>query len=168
MRRRTQAKKLQHLGDILQLAMKRRGIALNLESQRIARAWDNAVGARIAAQTRPDQIRRDVLFVRVSSSVWMQQLHFLKREIIEKVNRTLGEEVIGNLYFTIGDVSPRRPSRAETAPTPQVQPLREREKKMVEKWVSSVADAELRDILTRMMTSAITRRMLLKDRKGPS
>ena len=168
MRRRTQAKKLQHVSDILRSVLQKKGIPLNLENQRMARAWDSAVGPRIAAQTRPDTIRRGILFVRVSNSVWMQQLHYLKQEIIEKVNRTLGEEVIGNLFFTIGDVSLRRPSRADATPTPQVRPLREREKKMVEEWIASVTDAELRDIMRRMVTKGITRRMLLKDPKDPS
>ena len=168
MRRRTQAKKLQHLGDILQMVLKKRGIPLNLENQRIARAWDEAVGARIAAQTRPDTIKRGVLFVKVYSSVWMQQLHFLKQEIIEKVNRTLSAEVVSNLYFTIGDVSLRRPSRRDDGPAPPAHPLRERERKMVDEWAASVPDTELRDILKRMMTKGITRRKLLKEPKGPS
>ena len=164
MRRKGQPAKLQRLADILAPALKKRGIPLNLETQRIARAWDDAVGPRIAAETRPDTLKRGILFVKVSNSVWMQQLHFLKAEIIEKVNRLLGKEAIGNLYFTIGDVSSQRPSRRDSPPPFRAHPLRERERKMVEDWVSSVVDDELRDILKRVMTGGIIRR---KSRKGP-
>ena len=42
--------------------------------------------------------------VNVSSAPWMQQLQFLKPELIEKLNETLGKELVEDIRFKIGPV----------------------------------------------------------------
>ncbi|MDO8784705.1 MAG: DUF721 domain-containing protein, partial [Syntrophales bacterium] len=85
MRKRTHYTKLQRLEDVLQATLKRRKIFLNFEDRSIISLWNKAVGPQIATQSRPGTLKGTTLFVKVSSSVWMQQLHFLKEEIIEKI-----------------------------------------------------------------------------------
>ncbi|NOX25097.1 MAG: DUF721 domain-containing protein [Deltaproteobacteria bacterium] len=51
--------------------------------------WDEVVGAEIAAHAQPEVIKRDVLWLRVSDSVWMQQLQFEKMPVLEKINDRL-------------------------------------------------------------------------------
>ena len=88
----------------LQGILKKHNIFFDSEEQRLLEVWQKAVGPQISVQTRPDRLKRNTLFVKVSSSVWMQQLHILKQEIIEKINQLLGKELIKNIHFSIGDI----------------------------------------------------------------
>ena len=73
--------------------------------QEIAKLWDlweDAVGEQIAENTRPAAFKGKILIVYVSSSTWMQQLQFLKKDMITKINTVLGEELIEEIKFRIG------------------------------------------------------------------
>ena len=64
--------------------------------------WAHTVGATIAENTRPAAFKGRLLLVHVSSSVWVHQLQFMKRELIEKVNAACGTELVGDITFKIG------------------------------------------------------------------
>jgi predicted nucleic acid-binding Zn ribbon protein len=64
--------------------------------------WEDAVGELIAENTRPAAFKGHMLIVYVNSSTWMQQLQFLKKDIIENVNAALGENVVEEIKFRIG------------------------------------------------------------------
>jgi hypothetical protein len=169
MRKRRKQSNLQKLGNILQGILKKHNIFFNSEEQRLLEVWYKAVGPQISAQTRPDKLKRNTLFVKVSSSVWMQQLHILKHEIIENFNQILGKELIKNVHFSIGEISSSALSKNSYPPSfsPESYSLRDKDKKMVERSVSSVADKELKEILKRVMTKNIIRRRLSATRKAP-
>ena len=64
--------------------------------------WEKAVGHGIAAQARPAAFRNGVLVVHASNSVWLQQLQFLRPEIIAKLNDHCGRDVVRELKLKIG------------------------------------------------------------------
>jgi predicted nucleic acid-binding Zn ribbon protein len=64
--------------------------------------WEDAVGESIAENTRPAAFKGKILIVYVSSSTWMHQLQFLKKDIILKANKALGKELIEEIKFRIG------------------------------------------------------------------
>jgi hypothetical protein len=158
----------QKLGNILQDILKKHNISIDSEEQRLLEIWNRAVGLQISAHTRPEKLKRNTLFVKVSSSVWMHQLHILKSDIIEKINTLLGKELVKNVHFSIGEI-PSSPSRNPYPPSfsPESYPLRDKEKKVIEKHTSSVKDQELKEILQRVMTKNIIRRRLAHNRKAP-
>jgi predicted nucleic acid-binding Zn ribbon protein len=67
--------------------------------------WDQAVGPTIAANAKPVAFKGKLLLVKVNSSPWLQQLQFLKADILVKVNRALGRELIGDIRFKIGPLN---------------------------------------------------------------
>lgn len=70
---------------------------------RVVTEWKQLVGERIAQRTAPGRFDQGVLWVRVSNSAWMHQLSFLKDELLEKINKGLGEPVIvRELRFHLG------------------------------------------------------------------
>ncbi len=167
MRRRVKQVSLQRLGNVLQGILKKHSIFLDSEEQRLLAIWQEAVGTQISAQTRPDRLKRNTLFVKVSSSVWMQQLHVLKQEIIEKINQPLGKQLIKNIHFYIGDIPTRIPTNSYHGPSfsPDSYPLKDKDKKLIEKSIAQVEDPELKEILRRVMTKNIIRRRLAANRK---
>jgi len=64
--------------------------------------WDHAVGATIAENTWPAAFKGRLLLVHVSSSVWVHQLQFMKRELIEKINAACQERLVEDITFKIG------------------------------------------------------------------
>ena len=93
------------LGTILQQAIQASRIDVDLDAYRLWQHWKDVVGPAIAENTRPEVIKRKLLVVHVSSAPWMQQLQFLKPELIEKLNETIGKEVVGDIRFKIGPVN---------------------------------------------------------------
>ena len=90
------------LGTVLQQAMEASRIDIDLDAYRLWQQWEDVVGPTIAQNTRPEAIKGKLLLVNVSSAPWMQQLQFLKPELIEKLNEALGKEVVGDIRFKIG------------------------------------------------------------------
>jgi len=166
MRKRGKQVNLQRLSNVLQGILKKHNIFFDSEEQRLLEVWQKAVGPQISVQTRPDRLKRNTLFVKVSSSVWMQQLHILKQEIIEKINQLIGKELIKNVHFSIGEVPSTMPTNSYSSSfSPDSYPLKDKDKKLIEKSISSVEDPELKEILRRVMTKNIIRRRLSANRK---
>jgi predicted nucleic acid-binding Zn ribbon protein len=45
-----------------------------------------------------------ILWISVSSSTWMQQLEFMKKQIVQRLNEHIGEIVIKDIRFRIGEI----------------------------------------------------------------
>lgn len=129
-------------------------------------AWHQAVGPRIAAQTHPECIKKTLLFVKVSSPAWMQQLHFLKQDILDKFNRLHAHGPVSSIFFSMGEVHPpTAPKKASFLPAEELPALSGRDRKMIEKSLASVADEELRSLLRRVMIKELSRRRMLEGRR---
>ena len=66
--------------------------------------WPSAVGEPIGSNTSPAAFKGALLIVNVVDSAWLQQMWFLKKDIIRKVNDCLGEDLVGEIKFKIGPV----------------------------------------------------------------
>jgi len=167
MRKKNSQTKLQRIDEILSRALKKRRVPFRSEDRRLLDIWLKAAGPQIASQCRPESLRRDVLFVKVSSPVWMHQLHFLKGELIEKVNALMEKTSVKDIRFSIGQLpSSEGIGKDAAAPPLSTDLLKERDKKMMEACLASLKDEELKDILKRVMTREITRRRF-RERKAP-
>jgi len=61
--------------------------------------WKEAVGETIAQHTEPIRVENGIVFVKVDNDVWRQELQFLKKEIIDKLNETVGKQTIQEIKF---------------------------------------------------------------------
>jgi len=82
---------------------------VDFEDMKLWKLWDEAVGAEIANHARPSSIKKGVLVVKVSDSVWLQELEFRAQEIIERINSVLQREAIRKIRFRVGDLKGRHP-----------------------------------------------------------
>jgi hypothetical protein len=96
-------------------------------------AWPQAVGKKIAANTRAVRMVRARLIVEVEDKVWQRQLFTLSRHILGNLERSLGYNLVEDLEFRI--VPRRREPQRAAAPVPAL---------MDE--ADSIADPVLRDI----------------------
>ncbi|MEN6376350.1 MAG: DUF721 domain-containing protein [Smithella sp.] len=166
MRRRTNHARLQPIGEILFTAFKRRGMAAKLEENSVLKFWPKAVGEKIALQTQPDCLRNKTLFVKTISSVWVQQLHFMKEEIREKLNELAGKTVVKEIRFTIGhEIKKTKPTLEEEIAVTKRTYLKDRDRKMIAECTALLADNELATILKRVMQKEISRRRRMQRRQ---
>jgi len=116
-----------------------------VELHKVFAFWDDLVGPDIARQAQPHVIRKTILWVRVSDSVWMQQLHLLKVMLLEKLNSRLKKNKLTDLRFQLdtslgcddGDGADHK------APSPARFPSAER-KKEFESMLASIHDEEIK------------------------
>ncbi len=109
----------------------------------IWRVWDKAVGQPIASKARPAAFRQGVLTVAVTSAPWMQQLGFLKQQLMDAVNNALGEEMITEIQLRAGTPLP--------PPSPPAPPFRRlnrqlspEEEARIQREAAAIPDEELR------------------------
>lgn len=124
------------------------------------------MGPQIAARTSPGKIRHGVLSVTVSSSVWLQELQFMKQDILERLNQQTTKESITDIRFSIG--VPASPPLQKPADQPidlSEHHLKEADRKIIEKSLKCLSDSELKDILKRVMTKAMIRNTINGNRK---
>ncbi len=72
------------VSDILPAILKKIGLTQRLEEKEILSLWADVVGDEIAARSRAVKYARGVLHVHVSHGAWMQELHFMEKEILRK------------------------------------------------------------------------------------
>ena len=95
----------EQVNAVLERVLSSLNLGLKVKQYRIWDVWNSVVGEAIARQAQPQQIRAMVLWVNVSSSTWMQQLEFMKRQIVERINERIGEKVISDIRFRIGEIA---------------------------------------------------------------
>ncbi len=102
---RKQRKKQKQLSHIRQVLPELLGNLRGSDDRDLMRLWDiwpEAVGAPVAQNTRPAAFRGKILIVEVNSSVWMHQLQFVKADMKDRINQTLGAHLVDELKFKVG------------------------------------------------------------------
>ena len=77
-------------------------LPFNPDDGRIWSVWEETVGSAIAQHAQPEWIKSGKLRVRVSDSIWLQELGFVKETIREKLNKRLGRKAVEIIEFRLG------------------------------------------------------------------
>ena len=72
----------------------------------ITRNWPEIVGQDIAGRAEPACIQKNILWVQVRDSVWMQQLQAMKPQILERVQRSFPEAEIRDIRWRLQTAKP--------------------------------------------------------------
>jgi predicted nucleic acid-binding Zn ribbon protein len=92
------------MGDVMSQLLARRGYAQVQTAASCEAAWRTAVGDKLAAQTRPGNIRRGVLEVLVGNSSVLQELAFLKSKVIKQLAQLAPDQKIRDVRFRVGPI----------------------------------------------------------------
>ena len=90
---------IEKVGEILDQSLKRLELSGQLSDYGVWPIWNDTVGPIIARNAQPEKIRNGTLFVKVSSPIWMQQLHYMKDTIAEFL-----PDLIERLLAQLGDI----------------------------------------------------------------
>ena len=75
------------------------GIQKKLQEYDAVVYWESVVGERVAQMTTATRILQGVLFVHVKTSTWRNELTLRKKEIINKLNMTIGSNAVKDIKF---------------------------------------------------------------------
>ncbi len=144
---------LDSFGTILSGLAKRLGLESQLFERRLQHDWKQLVGDPVAAHTWPNQIRFKKLYVIVRNSVWMQQLTFLKPELLAKLNDRAGGPLLTDISLRVGEVPKGSPlCDKSTLPPTLVVPASELPADM-QAHLSSIQDPAIRQRLTEVIAT---------------
>jgi len=91
-----------HIKSVISDLLKKHSYAKKSSLFKIAEIWETAVGEGLAHNTSPWKMKGKTLEVHVPGSSWLQQLNYLKADMIQKINAYLGEECLDDIRFSIG------------------------------------------------------------------
>lgn len=75
------------------------GIEKQVLQYQVIADWPSIVGQRIAEVTKAEKIENQVLFIKVNHSTWRNELHYQKADIIEKINKRIGQKIVIDIKF---------------------------------------------------------------------
>lgn len=92
-------KRASSLGEALRELLRNLEIETKVKQHLAAASWGKIVGENVAKVTEVDKVENGILFIKVESSAWRNELLFMKRNIIQKINTFLGDEIIRDIRF---------------------------------------------------------------------
>jgi predicted nucleic acid-binding Zn ribbon protein len=113
------------LGAILGSLFAGTPLGARLKESRIWLLWDETVGPTVAAKAQPVNFRDGILTVAVTSAPWLQQLNFMKRQLVSQLNEACGEQLVQEIFLKAGsrqreqEMPPTRPVRCVANLTPE-------------------------------------------------
>jgi predicted nucleic acid-binding Zn ribbon protein len=74
------------VGEALAAYLKRTGLRRRLDQASVVDEWPRLVGAPVARVTTPEGVTEDgILFVRVATAAWMQELQLMTPDILRRL-----------------------------------------------------------------------------------
>ncbi len=145
------------IAGVLSVFLKGINIESKLKEQTCILVWDEVVGERISAAAQPEFIRDGRLFAVAKSSVWANELNYLKADIIANLNARVAGNVVKEIVFKAG----RLPKpRGKVTETPDEKPslegiqLTDMELETVEAEARNAGE-EAAPVVARMMQTAL-------------
>ncbi len=94
---------LKSVGDILAKLVKKTGLGKQIDQARIWECWEDLAGANLHTHGRPRSIKDNTLIVEVDSPVWMNKYAYFKWDILQRVNRLAGKELVSDLFLVLSE-----------------------------------------------------------------
>src|SRR5437879_6467893 len=88
--------------DVLGQLLKNHGMESRMLECTLQQHWPKIVGAHIGHHTWPESIRHRKLYLVAENSVWLQQLRFLKPELLAKLSSYAGGDAIADIVLRVG------------------------------------------------------------------
>jgi predicted nucleic acid-binding Zn ribbon protein len=93
----TKKKTSSRVGDVLPGVLTELKLDDSLRAYRAVECWADVVGEHLARHTRAVSVHDGVLLVEAESSVWMQEIQFHKRRILDRLEHHCGKGMIREL-----------------------------------------------------------------------
>jgi predicted nucleic acid-binding Zn ribbon protein len=73
------------IGAVLPSVLRDLGLEKRFSERKLVERWPDVVGAELARRARATRYEKGTLFVFVDHGAWMQELHFMEKELVRKL-----------------------------------------------------------------------------------
>jgi predicted nucleic acid-binding Zn ribbon protein len=87
------------IGNSIKAILNDYGLLPRMKQFEALNLWAEIVGEQIAKVAKAEKIDHGSLIVRVEKPVWRNELIYLKKEIIAKINEMMKEEIVKEIIF---------------------------------------------------------------------
>lgn len=141
------------LSGVVQDSLAGLGLAERLREAEIWRIWPGVVGATLACRAQPVRIINGTLTVAVSSAPWMQELRFMTAMMKEKLNNSLGAEVVREIVLKAGRID--TPIAEIPEELTETRPLTTHQLAQIEEQSAAITDPETRLAFIELMQASM-------------
>jgi predicted nucleic acid-binding Zn ribbon protein len=92
---------LEGIADILAGLKESTALGRNLEEAQIWQRWPELAGMDFMPHGRPLGVREGTLIIEVDSAVWMHKFAYTKRDLVRRINRMIGRNLVTDIYLTL-------------------------------------------------------------------
>tara|TARA_B100001094_G_C18119635_1_gene766091 strand:- start:651 stop:941 length:291 start_codon:yes stop_codon:yes gene_type:complete len=89
----------QKLGDIIKKLMKNPKLADKLDKLDAIESWEEILGTQLCKYITDQKIYKNILYVKLKSSVVRNELSYKKSEFISRINKKAGKKLITDIVF---------------------------------------------------------------------
>ena len=90
---------MKKLETALKNLLKNLGIEQTVLENQVVQYYPIVVGQRIAEVSQAEKIENGILFIKVINSTWRNELYYYKKDIIQKLNKKIGETIVKEIKF---------------------------------------------------------------------
>ena len=137
-----------NLASALPGLVRDKGWEQKIDQHRVFLDWEKLVDETTAAHCRPLKVLKDVLWLEVENSAWMQQLQFQKVTLLQVLNDYLKFSRFSDIRFAVQEKQRQEPP-ARRAALRFVAPAAEQVEEF-EKMISCIEDEPIRSALMRL------------------
>ena len=85
---------MKQLKKVLEKTIENYGFKNAILQEKAVSIWPDVVGKNISNISKATSVDKGVLFIKVDSPTWRQELYMQKNEIINKINKKIGSKAI--------------------------------------------------------------------------
>lgn len=140
---------MERTGAVLASLIKKLGIEQGVRLSQIRSSWDTVFAEPLPQHMWPASLTEGELLLQVDSPIWMQQLTFLKQDIVRKLSRFGVRDVrfrLGKIYRQDRPVIAAHPSRG----------LSPEEISFIQGLVTDIRDEEIKNAVKKAAEKSLT------------
>lgn len=144
------------IAKILTGQARRLKISEGMITYKIWDRWHEIAGDVISLHARPARWQKNALIVRVENSSWLQELSFLKANIVEKIRALCPEIKLAEIRFELGELPTPPPSAKKQTPI-SLKKLKKEEVDFIERAAGEIDDEVIQEAAKRAMIRGFER-----------
>jgi|LDZT01.1.fsa_nt_gi predicted nucleic acid-binding Zn ribbon protein len=91
----------QHIGEVINSYLRNRNWTQRLNGYDVFELWEEFIPKKIALNAKPIKIQDHNLFIRVKNHIWANEVRIRNGEIINAINKNIGNELIRGIVIRI-------------------------------------------------------------------
>ena len=135
--------------DLIDKTSRKTGIKERLSLYRLERNWTDIIGDPVASHSHPHKMYGRTLYINVEHPTWLQELSFLKKEILKKIQSNVTNPKITDIRFVVGNVPDKK--KTDLADGFELKELDEDEIEFIEMAAKQIEDPETQEIARNLM-----------------